>query len=331
MKIDRTADVIPPKYASKTLGSSMGYYIGKAEQADLVAAFLWITEGRIARDTYNQVAAYRKELQRELDHAETRAAVAFIDDWRSRTSRTCWPALCSADALRTKLEAELSEIRQYVDAAYKAWDALTKGYGADPHDRYKPNTPPRTTPLDTAIKLRHQLAAARGHVAQALQGDRDEMHRLAWIEDKHRTFTKTPQSFSIQDIDAMTPAQFEHTTAELCRRDDLALERTRGGAGDLGADSIAVTQDGQKIVIQCKHVRSRKTTIGSPVLQWLNGTAGPVHGADIAVVVTNGYFSKPATAFANTQDIHLIGLDRLKRWAEWGESLPHVLDLQSSP
>lgn len=53
-------------------------------------------------------------------------------------------------------------------------------------------------------------------------------------------------------------------------------------------------------MIQCKHRRNglKGSALGTPDLQVLNGTARQVHGADIAVIVTNGRVSAPAITFA---------------------------------
>ncbi|MFH8386983.1 restriction endonuclease [Kitasatospora sp. NPDC018058] len=101
--------------------------------------------------------------------------------------------------------------------------------------------------------------------------------------------------------------------------------RERGGSGDLGADVIAVSPDGRRYVFQCKHGSRRLAKVDSPDIQRLNGTARPVHRADVVVVVTNGTVTAPARAFARSQQIHCLDRDRLERWATWGQPLPELL------
>ncbi|MFI6564095.1 restriction endonuclease [Streptomyces sp. NPDC050534] len=87
-------------------------------------------------------------------------------------------------------------------------------------------------------------------------------------------------------------------------------------------------------VIQCKH--RRHGGAGSPVgtrdLHILNGTARPVHGADIAVLITNGRFTAPARAFAAQQRLHVVDRRLLAAraagprplWHHLGAPAPHT-------
>jgi restriction system protein len=65
------------------------------------------------------------------------------------------------------------------------------------------------------------------------------------------------------------------------------------------------------------------------VIQTLNGTARPVHRADIVVAVTNAYLPRPAHDLAYEQDIHLLFGHQLRRWATWGVPLLTVLDAET--
>ncbi|MGV9626525.1 restriction endonuclease [Streptomyces sp. NPDC003487] len=70
-------------------------------------------------------------------------------------------------------------------------------------------------------------------------------------------------------------------------------------------------------VIQCKHRRDgdRGPAVGTPELHFLNGTARPVHGADVVVMVTNGRITRPGRDFAQQQRIHLVDRRVLADWA----------------
>ncbi|MFE3261930.1 restriction endonuclease [Nocardia sp. NPDC059229] len=63
------------------------------------------------------------------------------------------------------------------------------------------------------------------------------------------------------------------------------------------------------------------------VLYEVNGTARPVHRADIPVVITNSTFSAKATEFAADHEIRLIDEHGVRRWAMWGESFHDILEL----
>jgi len=114
-------------------------------------------------------------------------------------------------------------------------------------------------------------------------------------------------------VDAMRGSEFESFVAELCRRDGCAAVEVCGGAGDLGADVVALLPDGRKLVIQCKRY-GRTRSVGSPDMQRFVGTARPVHGADVAVLVATCRFTAPARDLAADQDIVTVDRKALTRW-----------------
>jgi len=114
-------------------------------------------------------------------------------------------------------------------------------------------------------------------------------------------------------VDAMRGSEFEVFVAELCRRDGCAAVEVSGGAGDLGADVVALLPDGRKLVIQCKRY-GRTRSVGSPDMQRFVGTARPVHGADVAVLVATCRFTAPARDLAADQDIVTVDRKALTRW-----------------
>lgn len=83
----------------------------------------------------------------------------------------------------------------------------------------------------------------------------------------------------------------------------------------------------QRRVIQCKHRRNglAGSAVGTPDLQLLNGTARQVHGADIAVIVTNGRVAAPATTFAKQQRLHVVDRHTLGTWAAGSRPLWELL------
>ena len=125
----------------------------------------------------------------------------------------------------------------------------------------------------------------------------------------------------------LTPKAFELATRDLLIRDGMSARHV-GQAGDQAADVIALDRAGRRVVVQCKHT-SVGGRIGARVMYEVNGTAGPVHGADFAVVVTNGMFTKDARAFADRHRIGLVDRVLLERWAARGESLAELLNLST--
>lgn len=127
-------------------------------------------------------------------------------------------------------------------------------------------------------------------------------------------------------LDTMTGTAFERHVANLCRRDGLTVERAGGGAGDLGADVIAATPDGRRIVIQCKRYQPQAAVSG-PDMQRFLGTAHTVHSADVAVVVTTAQrFTRQAQELAVSRGVILVNRDRLALWNS-GSSLIPFLDM----
>lgn len=109
------------------------------------------------------------------------------------------------------------------------------------------------------------------------------------------------------------PDEFERLVAVLCERDGCLEVRVVGGANDLGADVLAVTPDGRRLVIQCKQYREANR-VGSQDLQRFGGTCFTVHDADIAAVVTTSTFTEPAVAYAEQSGIRCLDHDMLYAW-----------------
>lgn len=120
---------------------------------------------------------------------------------------------------------------------------------------------------------------------------------------------------------------FEFAIRDLMRRDGCRAERL-GGAGDNACDVRAVDPAGRVWAIQCKHRRDgdRGSAVGTGVLQQVNGTARQIHGADVAVVLTNGRFSSKAIPWGREHRIHLVDRRLLGEWAAGARPLWELLD-----
>ncbi|MFF6914056.1 restriction endonuclease [Streptomyces sp. NPDC012466] len=117
------------------------------------------------------------------------------------------------------------------------------------------------------------------------------------------------------DYDALTPEEFEEAIAALCARDGCSGVEVVGGAGDLGADVMAATPDGRRVVIQCKHY-DPSHRVGSQDLQRFGGTCFTVHEADIAVLVCTSDFTAPAVEYADQCGIVCVDREGLEAWTE---------------
>ncbi|WP_250293486.1 restriction endonuclease [Streptomyces atroolivaceus] len=130
-----------------------------------------------------------------------------------------------------------------------------------------------------------------------------------------------PEQARPVDYAAMDPYDFEEAVAGLCRRDGCPDVEVVGGAGDLGADVLATTPDGRRLVVQCKRYTS-DNKVGSQDLQRFGGTCYAVHEAEVAVVVTTGEFTEPALDYAEQCGIVCVGLDELTAWSEGAAAPP---------
>ncbi|MFE5556644.1 restriction endonuclease [Streptomyces sp. NPDC056544] len=123
------------------------------------------------------------------------------------------------------------------------------------------------------------------------------------------------------DHGAVDADGFEHTVAALCVRDGCTPVEVVGGAGDLGADVIATTPDGLRVIVQCKHY-AEDNRVGSQDLQRFGGTCFAVHDADVAIIVTTSYFTAPALEYAATCGIVCVDGEALAAWTEPGVRRP---------
>ncbi|MFJ9641358.1 restriction endonuclease [Streptomyces sp. NPDC101178] len=131
----------------------------------------------------------------------------------------------------------------------------------------------------------------------------------------------SPEAAHPVDYAQLDPYAFEEAVAELCRRDGCADAAVVGGAGDLGADVLATTPDGRRLVVQCKRYGADNRA-GSQDLQRFGGTCYAVHEADIALVVSTGGFTEPALEYAERCAILCYGPEELAGWSGGGAPPP---------
>ncbi|MFF8596915.1 restriction endonuclease [Streptomyces sp. NPDC015220] len=119
----------------------------------------------------------------------------------------------------------------------------------------------------------------------------------------------------VVDYDALGPDEFEQAVAALCERDGCSAVEVAGGAGDLGADVLAVAPDGRRVVVQCKRYCATNR-VGSEELQRFGGTCYTVHEADVAVFVTTSDFTAPAVEYAEQCGIVCVDGQALRAWSD---------------
>ncbi|MFE4591443.1 restriction endonuclease [Streptomyces laurentii] len=152
---------------------------------------------------------------------------------------------------------------------------------------------------------------------------------LQWRRQRAREETERVRAlrYALSQLDGLHHTRFEDAVRDLMYRDGCTDAVRVGGGGDLGADVKATDPFGRRWVIQCKHRRKGLdgAAVGTPDFQVLNGTARPVHGADVAVLVTNGRVTAPAVAFARQQRLYVVDRHTLGAWASGGRPLWEVL------
>ncbi|MDQ0937235.1 restriction endonuclease [Streptomyces turgidiscabies] len=162
------------------------------------------------------------------------------------------------------------------------------------------------------MRRRLQVTRAARRAAAALdEAAREAAHEL----DSLTIPRQRPVTEVTVDYDALTPEEFEETIAVLCERDGCSAVEVVGGAGDLGADVVAVTPDGRRMVVQCKRYADSHR-VGSQDLQRFGGTCFTVHEADVAALVTTSDFTTPAVEYADRCGIVCVDREALQAWTD---------------
>ncbi|MGR8012065.1 restriction endonuclease [Streptomyces hypolithicus] len=173
----------------------------------------------------------------------------------------------------------------------------------------------------TALLWNVRRRRAAGRIADAVV---DATYRIAEPQDAPEAVLEPEahaQTFGSADYAAMDPDSFEQAVAALCERDGCVDIEVVGGAGDLGADVVATTPDGRRIVIQCKRY-GPLNKVGSQDVQRFGGTCFAVHEAHIAAVVTTGEFTQPAADYAEQCGILCVDHQGLVAWTDGTGAAP---------
>lgn len=117
----------------------------------------------------------------------------------------------------------------------------------------------------------------------------------------------------VGSTDGMTGQEFERLVARLLQRDGYTGVTIPGGAGDLGADVIATSPSGSRVVVQCKRYAQQRS-VSSPDLQKFLGTCFHEHDADEAWFVTTTRFSRAARDLGTRRGVRLVDRALLAEW-----------------
>ncbi|HEY7124538.1 MAG TPA: restriction endonuclease [Ktedonobacterales bacterium] len=110
---------------------------------------------------------------------------------------------------------------------------------------------------------------------------------------------------TLNDLIRLTPTQFELITVELLRTQGFRHVRHTGGGGDLAADIICYTPQGQRAVVQCKRYAPQHH-VGSPDIQKFIGMVRVHHHAEVGIFVTTSTYTHPARTLAKQHNFMLL-------------------------
>jgi restriction system protein len=100
----------------------------------------------------------------------------------------------------------------------------------------------------------------------------------------------------------MTWVEFERLIAEAFRRRGYAVSE-RGGSQPDGGIDLVLTQNSQRLLVQCKHWKER--SVGVNVIRELRGVIA-AENASGGYVVTSGAFTQEARRFAQSCNLDLV-------------------------
>ncbi|MFE9885666.1 restriction endonuclease [Streptomyces scopuliridis] len=151
----------------------------------------------------------------------------------------------------------------------------------------------------------------------AVRNDGEQRTRIEALDDEvtrlKRILREREAAGSMNALDAMNPRQFEQHIAWLCRRDGCDQVTVTGGHGDTGADILAYTPDGRRLVVQCK-ARTPAATITSGDVQQFIGMAKLDYKADVALLVATCPFTRDALLLAARHDMTAVHRGLLEAW-----------------
>jgi len=128
------------------------------------------------------------------------------------------------------------------------------------------------------------------------------------------TYQREPATSDSIDIDNMEGHDFEYFCADILRKNGFINVEVTQGSGDHGIDVLA-EKDDITYAIQCKCYSSN---IGNAAVQQAH-TGKTLYHRDVAVVMTNQYFTQQAKEEAQTLRVKLWDRDKLNDFIEKSE------------
>ena len=171
-------------------------------------------------------------------------------------------------------------------------------------------------PRATRAVDQHRAGLERAATGAAVLALMAGVVALVWVLVRrwwNRTQGQVSAVLEARELYALSPAGFEAALAGLCTRDGCTSVQVVGGAGDQGADVLAMSPRG-RMVVQAKRYAPNRA-VGSPDVQRFGGTCFTVHRADIAVLITTAArFTPAAREYAQVAGIRLMDGAQLAAW-----------------
>lgn len=126
-----------------------------------------------------------------------------------------------------------------------------------------------------------------------------------WLRNRYRRL----RAIRLADVDYMDGLDFEQYVCRLMERQGYRDVHNVRGSGDFGVDVLA-TRSGVRFAVQVKRYKGNvsRRAISDAV-------TGKIHfDCDVAMVVTNSYFTASAKALAQSTQCELVDRDLLADW-----------------
>ncbi|WP_327436452.1 restriction endonuclease (plasmid) [Streptomyces sp. NBC_01201] len=288
----------------------------RATSVDLEAAFAWVAEGRLADDLVKDWRQLGEEAQEDLGRCYKN--LGLLHDVTAPQDTMRYGRYAAEKILADELKELVRLADKAADMCERVRDDVIKDLGRLVRDRRTEFPSAKAAPLG---ELLEELQRARTRHARSTEAYRQEQEELNSEERRLQEFVRSDASISLDAIRRLSGREFELFVARLLERDGYEVQRTHGGAGDRGADVIALGRNGERIVVQCKLRTKPSAAIGAPAVQTFNGTARPDHQATHPIMVTNARFTAQAEEAAARYRIALVDSVALRAWATFGRPI----------
>lgn len=309
------------RYNDRDLRRFVGQVISQTGVDELLACQLWHAEGTAARQVMEDVREYISEIDEHIAKQDQCLASAASDgQWR-----------CTQETFEALMRGHIEQCRYQRSIMAKTLGLIQQEFSTL-QDRLGRNLIPH---FDASVRsespaeriCQHGDSAGRAFDAAVRSWTKTcaDTNALSAVDRRRSAFLASSASVPEGHILRADWWEFEDLVARTLRRDGLTIIRDGGGQRDQGVDVIASTPDGRRVAVQCKVRQSG--SIAPRYLRELNGTARPVHGADVVILATNRHFTTDGINFADSQGIHLMNGKAMRTWACWGDSLYDVLQI----